>query len=86
MATFEQILLELFEIFWNKVLRIVIKTVNIQVNVVVIHLHCFQVVQNLFGKVSILLQKAPNLGRFKKNLEKKEKFLWLLIILSFVFF
>ena len=67
MAKFEQILLELFEIFWNKVLRIVIKTVNIQVIVVVIHLHCFQVVQNLFGKVSILLQKAPNLGRFKKT-------------------
>ena len=57
--------------FWKyfeiKVLRIVIKTVNIQVIVVVIHLHCFQVVQNLFGKVSISLQKAPNLGRFKKT-------------------
>ena len=32
-------------------------------------------VQNLFEKVSILLQKAPNLGRFKKDLKKKIKFL-----------
>ena len=27
----------------------------------------------MFEKVSILLQKAPNLGRFKKDLEKKNK-------------
>ena len=27
--------------------------------------------KKLFEKVSILLQKAPNLGRFKKDLEKK---------------
>ena len=26
----------------------------------------------MFQKVSILLQKAPNLGRFKKDLEKKK--------------
>ena len=29
--------------------------------------------KKLFEKVSILLQKAPNLGRFKKDLEKKNK-------------
>ena len=28
--------------------------------------------KKLFEKVSILLQKAPNLGRFKKDLEKKK--------------
>ena len=29
----------------------------------------------MFEKVSILLQKAPNLGRFKKDLEKKKIFM-----------
>ena len=29
----------------------------------------------MFEKVSILLQKAPNLARFKKDLEKKKNFM-----------
>ena len=32
-----------------------------------------KIVWNLFQKVLILVQKAPNLARFKKDLEKKLK-------------
>ena len=32
-----------------------------------------KIVRNLFQKVFILVQKAPNLARFKKDLEKKLK-------------
>ena len=49
-----------------------------------------KIVRNLFQKVFILVQKAANLARFKKNLEKKLKIsktiAELSIVLSFVFF
>ena len=32
-----------------------------------------KIVRNLFQKVLILVQEAPNLARFKKDLEKKLK-------------
>ena len=49
-----------------------------------------KIVRNLFQKVFILVQKAANLARFKKDLEKKLKIsktiAELSIVLSFVFF
>ena len=49
-----------------------------------------KIVRNLFQKVLILVQEAPNLARFKKDLEKKLKIsktiAELSIVLSFVFF
>ena len=48
------------------------------------------IVRNLFQKVFILVEKAANLARFKKDLEKKLKIsktiAELSIVLSFVFF
>ena len=67
MAKFEQILSELF----GNILKQSFKNCNKNGEYPSYRrrysLHCFQVVQNLFGKVSIFLQKAPNLGRFKKT-------------------